>query len=134
MKAADKTNLQPVEELVKMKGVPLRGKKVFAQSCQMCHQVNGKGTQFGPDLSEIGSKLPKKGLYEAILQPSAGISYGYPGYILKLKNGSKVSGIISSETEKELILRTMGGYTKQYNKSAVIDRKKWIVRLCLRIW
>ena len=41
--------------------------------CSKCHQINGTGTDFGPNLSEIGAKLAKKALYETILDPSAGI-------------------------------------------------------------
>jgi putative heme-binding domain-containing protein len=120
----DSTNLQSIEKLVQMKGDPSHGKKIFVQTCQVCHQVKGEGTQFGPDLSKIGSKLPKKGLYEAILHPSAGISYGYAGYIFTLKDGSKISGIISSEVANQLALRMMGGYTKSLDKSNIKSRKK----------
>jgi len=119
-----KTSLQPVAELVKMKGHAENGKKVFQRTCEICHQVNGEGTQFGPDLSEIGSKLPKQGLYEAILQPNAGISFGYEGYILTLNNGSKVAGIIDSETNDDLVLRTTGGYTNEYKKSDIKSREE----------
>lgn len=118
------TDIQPIAELVKMEGNSANGKNIFNQTCQTCHQVQGQGTQFGPDLSNIGDKLPKGGLYVAVLQPSAGISYGYAGYIVTLKDGTKVSGIIDSETGRELVLRIPGGFTKRLKKSNIKSRKK----------
>ena len=65
------------------------GKTVFAKTCALCHQVENEGFSFGPALTEIGSKLPKEGQLEAILQPSAGISFGYEGWELTMKKELK---------------------------------------------
>lgn len=118
------SDLPPVGELISQEGNVANGKKVFEQSCQICHQVNGAGTDFGPALSEIGAKLPKRGLYDAILNPSNGISFGYEGYTLRLKDGTEAAGIIRSETASELALQMPGGYVATYEKSAITSRKK----------
>ena len=50
----------------------VNGKKVFLQSCSVCHQVGSEGSSFGPALTQIGSKLTKDALYVSILHPDAG--------------------------------------------------------------
>lgn len=121
---AEQTDLPPITELASKTGEPASGKEVFEQSCQICHRVNGQGTEYGPALSEIGAKLPKDGLYDAILNPNSGISFGYEGYTLTLDDGTKVTGIIQSETESEIALVTPGGYSVDYSKSEIASREE----------
>ncbi len=89
------------------------GKKIFTSICATCHQVNNSGYDFGPKLTEIGSKLPKESLLETITNPSAGIGFGYEGWELKMKDGSTMSGIIASKTETDIELKLPGGFKKQ---------------------
>ena len=89
--------LPGVNELLAMNGDATKGVTVFKTNCAICHQVNGEGMDFGPKLSEIGSKLPKEAQYLAILHPDAGINFGYEGYEVKFKDGSTMAGIISSK-------------------------------------
>lgn len=113
-----------VKELVGMKGDLTKGKQVFTSYCSVCHQVNGEGMDFGPKLSEIGSKLPKEAQYAAIFDPSAGIGFGYEGFEVTLKDGTAVSGIVSSKTETDLILKFPGGSTQEYKMSQVKSIKQ----------
>jgi putative heme-binding domain-containing protein len=113
-----------ISELVQMKGDMAKGKSVFTMYCAVCHQVDGKGADFGPKLSEIGSKLPKEGQYLAIYYPSAGISFGYEGFDVKFKDGSSVVGIVSSKTETDLIMKFPGGSTQEYKMSNVKSMKQ----------
>jgi hypothetical protein len=46
---------------------------------------------------EIGGKLAKEGQYLAILHPDAGISFGYEGWDIKLKDGTQLVGIVASK-------------------------------------
>jgi putative membrane-bound dehydrogenase-like protein len=109
--------LPPVARLVEMQGSAPSGKTVFNNICATCHKVGEEGTEFGPNLSQIGGKLAKSALYSAILYPSAGINFGYEGYLIKTKGGGVFSGYIEGETEEEVNLRMMGGI------SQVIARK-----------
>lgn len=117
-------DLAPVSELVEKEGDIEQGREVFERTCQMCHQVDGRGTNFGPDLTEIGNKLPQEALYEAILEPNAGINFGYEGNVLTLEDDSQVSGIIESETDSEIVLRLPGGLTNEYDKSEVVSKEE----------
>lgn len=118
------SDLPPIAELTSLEGDPQTGREVFARSCQICHQVNGEGINFGPALTEIGAKLPKEGLYDSILNPNNGISFGFEGYILTMQDGSQTAGIIQSETGSELTLLMSGGYTTTINKSEIASREE----------
>ena len=114
--------LLPVSELVKMKGDPVKGAEVFRRetvACIKCHQVNGEGVDFGPALSEIGTKLGKDALYEAILDPSAGISFGYEAWQIELKNGDEAFGLVVSDTADEIAVKAQTGIVTRYKKSDI---------------
>lgn len=98
-----------INELLALKPDVVNGKRVFTNSCALCHQVSKAGFDFGPNLTEIGSKYPKEGLLESIVYPSKGISFGYEGNELKMKDGSTLTGIIVSKTETDIILKFPGG-------------------------
>ena len=119
---ANDTELPPIAEMVTRRGDPAQGEVVYNQLCSTCHVVNGEGIDFGPALSEIGDKLPKEALYTSIIHPSEGISFGYEGYLIKLKDGSQAVGYIASETEDAIELRMAGGLTNRYEKSEIESR------------
>ena len=106
-------------ELAVFKPVAVNGKTVFSNRCAVCHQVNKDGYDFGPNLTEIGTKYPKEGLLETILHPSKGISFGYESWEIKLKDGSTTTGIIKSKTETDVELKLPGGGRQQLKMSDV---------------
>ena len=101
------TVLPAVSVLVEKEGDVAKGKVVFSALCANCHQINRTGVDFGPALSEIGSKLPKDALYTSILYPDQGISFGYEGYQFQLKDGSSAFGRIVSETADKVVVQYM---------------------------
>ena len=116
---ANGKTFSPIHQLVKKDGDVANGEKVFQRTCVACHQVNGKGIDFGPKLSQIGSKLAKSALFKAILDPSEAISFGYEGVDLKMKDGTEVRGYIASNTENYIELVLMGGLKNRYQKSDI---------------
>lgn len=119
------TALPAVADLVKLTGSANGGKAVFNSTCTVCHQVNNTGISFGPDLSEIGAKLAKDGLYDAVLHPDAGISFGYEGYLFKLKDGSQLLGYITSETKEDFTVKMMGGSASKVKKADIVSKKPY---------
>src|SRR5262249_24616693 len=75
----DKKPVPAIGDLVKLKGNAGNGQAIFLKQakCADCHQVNGVGKFVGPDLSEIGKKLAREAVFEAILFPSASISHNF---------------------------------------------------------
>lgn len=119
--AAQKT-LPPVAELAKRTGDPAKGQTVFLSYCFTCHQVNGAGIDFGPALSEIGSKLAREALYDSILNPSAGISFGFEGFEVKTKTGETFIGMVASDTAEELALKVPGGVIQKTPKANIASK------------
>jgi putative heme-binding domain-containing protein len=63
-------------------------------------------------------------LYVAILDPSAGISFGYEGWTVRTKDGQTLVGMITSETDDELAMKLIGGIQRRVPKSTIADRKR----------
>jgi len=124
-----KKPLPPVAELVQRTGDATRGQTVFMTYCFTCHQVNGTGIDFGPALSEIGSKLAREAIYESILNPSAGISFGFDGFEVKTRAGDTFIGMVASETAEELDLKVPGGVIQKTAKANVLSKTKLGVSL-----
>jgi putative heme-binding domain-containing protein len=119
--------LPPIAELLKIPGDARRGAAVFRRAdigCINCHQVGAEGVDLGPKLTEIGGKLGKEALSEAILDPSAGISFGFEAWTIELMNGDEASGIIASETEDEMVLKNATGATTKHKKADIARREK----------
>jgi putative heme-binding domain-containing protein len=119
--------LPAISELVKRRGDVARGRLVFESdtaACIYCHVVNGRGTDVGPQLSEIGTKLGKEALYQSILDPSSGISFGFEELNIQLKTDDELFGLITSETGDELTVKTQAGVVTKVRKADVAKRQK----------
>jgi len=90
----------------------------------MCHQINNEGIDFGPKLSEIGSKLSKEGMYLSILHPNAGIGFGYETFEITTKKGDVYQGIVTSKNETDIILKLPGGGIQNFKTSALKSVKQ----------
>jgi len=106
-------------ELASLPGDRNAGREVYKSYCATCHVAEGGGYEFGPALSEIGTKLPKEALLEAIVHPSAGIGFGYEGWMIKMKDGSANSGIVKSKTETDIDMVMPGGNKKSIKTSDI---------------
>ena len=61
---------------------------------------------------------------ESIVHPSAGISFGYEGWQLKMKDGSTLSGVITSKTETDINLKFPGGIIKEIKTADITTMSK----------
>ena len=123
----DAAPLPPIAELVKWKGDVTNGAVVYARQspgCINCHVAKSQGTELGPNLTEIGSKLGRDALFESILDPSAGISFGYEAWNVTLQNGDEAYGLIASETADEVSIKAVGGIITKLKKSDIASRQQ----------
>jgi putative membrane-bound dehydrogenase-like protein len=131
-KAHDSQALPPVVELLKRKGNALHGAQVFANpqvGCINCHRVNDKGVDLGPALSEIGAKLGKDAIYESILDPSAGMAFGYETWRIQFKSGDDATGLITSETADEIVFKDAHAISTHIKKSDIAQRQQLKISL-----
>jgi putative heme-binding domain-containing protein len=119
--------LPPIAELVKLKGDIAKGRAVFERAesaCVTCHKVADKGMDFGPALSEIGTKLPKEAIYESIINPNAGVSMGFETWQFTMKEGGAAMGVLRSETAEDVVVALPGGATTKIPKLNLVKREK----------
>jgi putative heme-binding domain-containing protein len=116
-------DLPAMTDLLVRIGDPTRGRKVFqSATCAQCHQVHGTGTSLGPDLSHIGSKLAKRGIYQKILTPSASISESYRLVTVVARDGRETMGFVIGESDDEIALQMIAGPVVEFAKDAVLRR------------
>lgn len=120
------SHLPPLAELLNRTGSVGSGRMLFAKTaeCAKCHKVNGEGKEVGPDLSEIGKKLSKQALYESILYPSAGISHNYETYLLATESGNVVTGVMVSEDEESVTVKSEDGIARTFKRDEIAQMKK----------
>jgi putative heme-binding domain-containing protein len=123
--------LPPVAELLKRSGDAARGREAFAGvgTCGKCHKVRGEGKEVGPDLSEIGSKLSKEAMYLSVLDPSAGVSFGYETYLVRMLDGTVHSGILVSQTDESIELKTAEAIVHKLLRDDIDQMKKQTLSL-----
>lgn len=123
----DAAPLPAVSILLKTPGDAARGETVFFRqetACSQCHRIGDKGKDFGPALSEIGSKLGKDALYEAILDPSSGISFDYEAWEIETRSGDEFFGIIVNETAAEVTIKDARAVPTRIAVKEIARRRK----------
>lgn len=123
--------LPPINRLVSTRGDAINGRLIYntTGTCHKCHIVNKVGREIGPDLSEIGSKLSRQAMFESVIYPSAGISHNYESYILLLTSGTQITGLITSETDTEISIKSDDGLVRTLKTDEVEDKAKQKISL-----
>lgn len=118
---ADSQPLPPIAVLAKRTGDLAAGANVFRHqgTCIECHQSQGEGKVVGPDLSEIGSKLSREAMLVAILDPSAAVSHNFETYVLLTDDGTAITGLLISQTDTKITLRTNEGIDRTVDRDEV---------------
>jgi len=78
----------------------------------------------GPDLSEIGSKLSQEAMYVSILDPNAGVSFNYETWLVRTLDGTTLSGILVSQTDDAIELKTAEAIVHKLNRDDLEALKK----------
>lgn len=85
------------------------GKAIFKQrACASCHSVDGSEGLLGPDLLGIGQLLSKEQILESITDPNKNIKSGFDQVQIKKKDGSIISGRMSTSNSEEITLIIAG--------------------------
>ena len=94
----------------------------LAQACIMCHQLNGNGPAYGPELKGWASRQSREALVRSIVNPSADIALGYEGTTVKLKGSGSIDGRLLSNGDP-LVITSTGGLTQLVPKAQVTGRQ-----------
>ncbi|HEY7327835.1 MAG TPA: PQQ-dependent sugar dehydrogenase [Gemmataceae bacterium] len=97
------------ETILALRGDVSRGRKLFFEApgvqCRNCHRVEGKGTEVGPDLDQIGKKYDRAAILDNILFPSKQIDEKYLTHLIETKQGRVHTGILVSKDANKVILK-----------------------------
>ncbi len=113
-----------IPKIKEISGDAAKGKEIFKSKCTTCHRIGKEGATIGPDLSAIGKKFDKSGLLDAIVNPSAGMSFGYEMWLITKKDGTTVSGFLQGDAET-VVLKGMDGKIYNVNAKDIATRKQF---------
>jgi len=84
-------------------GDAARGQQLFEKNCAVCHTLEGKGGQVGPELTGMGARSRQENLID-IVDPNRSVEGTYKQWIVKTKD-DVISGrlITESQTSIELV-------------------------------
>ncbi|HSI78705.1 MAG TPA: PVC-type heme-binding CxxCH protein [Lunatimonas sp.] len=102
------------------KGDVSRGREVFfkTSACASCHAVAGEGSNFGPDLTNIGDIRSSHDILEAIIYPSASFAREYETSQLQTAQGT-ITGIIKESNASTYVVEVGPGVQRQVSQEAV---------------
>jgi putative heme-binding domain-containing protein len=80
------------------------GKNVFRRVCSNCHKVGSEGASLGPDMTQVGKRLPPFKLVESIMDPNAEVDPKYLSTLVITDEGKSITGLLVSETDNELVI------------------------------
>ncbi len=79
------------KEAMVVGGNPRSGREIFvehpAAACARCHTVRNAGSDVGPNLTGVASRLTRDQIVESLLEPNATIAPGFGTVGVTLRNG-----------------------------------------------
>jgi putative membrane-bound dehydrogenase-like protein len=103
-------------------GDAARGHTLFQAQCAICHRLKNEGKEVGPDLGMANDK-PLDWLLTAILDPNAAVEERYRSQTLTLKTGAEITGLLSTETANNVVVRLAGGADLPILRSDLASQK-----------
>jgi putative membrane-bound dehydrogenase-like protein len=100
---------------------PMRGRAVYARTCQPCHMLFGVGGNVGPDLTG-SNRADLDYLLANVLDPSALIGKDYQAHVFALTDGRVLTGIIRAE-DKDAVTLATANETIVVPKAEIDDRR-----------
>jgi putative heme-binding domain-containing protein len=92
------------EPALQLAGNSAHGRELFTQRCATCHRFQGAGQAFGPDLESVVGGGKAKVLAH-ILDPNREVAPQFAAYLAELNDGTMLSGIVSSDTPAQVVIR-----------------------------
>ena len=97
------------------------GKVVFRRVCIACHKIGKEGSDFGPNMDDVGKRLSSYKLVESIIHPNAEVAEKYLSTSVLTSDGRSIVGLLVSETPEEVVI--FDGKEKKTVAVADIDER-----------
>ncbi len=124
----DRNVSYPIGLITKLQATPGNGQKLFATHCTTCHRHGAEGNEVGPDLTRIGGKFDKPGLLDAIINPSAGLAFGYEPWLITTKKGTSYYGFLVSDAQA-VVVKDVAGAQHVIRREEIATRKQMTTSL-----
>ena len=110
----------------KSTGDPRHGKQIYAGkgSCARCHAVAGHGGAIGPDLTDVGARLERDSIRNALLAPEASIPRDFMQVRLVTKDGQRLTGVRVNEDSFSIQIRDLSNQFHSLWKSELNELVK----------
>lgn len=107
-------------------GDPRSGFAIFSYNstaqCVRCHVIGPRGSNVGPELTEIGKRLTREQILEAIVDPGARIAPGFGRTKVTLKDGRIIEGLFAAEHEQTITVKTNEGQTLEIARADIAEQ------------
>ena len=97
---------------------PAKGEEIFQRTCAVCHIMNGRGGEIGPELTG-SNRTNTTYLLSNILDPSGDVQDDYKLVVITTQDGRTYSGNIIGEDDRNVTLRVVGRDPVVINKSQI---------------
>ncbi len=103
-------------------GKPAAGKAIFdaAGSCISCHRVGASGAFFGPNLTNVGSRISPAGLRIILNNPSEKIRPENRLYEVTLRNGKTNRGKLLNQDPYSVQMLDVNGNLVAYQRAQIM--------------
>ncbi len=102
-----------------------RGRAVYMgeqAACSACHVAHGAGGVIGPDLSNLVHR-DYASVLKDIVEPSAAINPDRIAYVIDLKDGTSMGGIVLEETPEAIVLGDAAGGQRTLPRATIAGMK-----------
>ncbi len=112
-------------EAAKLPGNAEHGKTLYQNNgCAGCHVIDGRGSAFGPELTDIGARRSAAFLSESILDPGASVPEDFVMIHATPRGTSTVTGVRLNEDSFTIQLRDNAGKFHSFRKQDLADLQK----------
>ncbi len=96
------------------------GEATYRRVCANCHRYRGFGVDVGPAFETVLNRSAKELLLH-ILDPSRDVLPSYQDYVVVMKDGTVLSGMIVEENANSITLKRAGGSTESVARELVAE-------------
>ena len=114
--------LKQFAQAAALKGTSADGRAIFQARCSACHKLGGIGNAVGPDLAALTDKTPQT-LLIGTIDPNREVSEQYTAFLVRLKSGITLGGMIADETANGFTLRGVDGKPQTILRADIAELK-----------
>lgn len=118
-----------LKQIAGLSGNGQAGLAIYKANCATCHKHGTLGAEIGPELTKIHEKFDKNGLLDAIINPSAGLAFGYEPWLITTKTGQTYYGFLVSDGAQAVVIKDTAGQKQTISTAKIASRKQYTTSL-----